>query len=241
MKISPDKFTWRAYEQILDTCINNDYCFINFNENVSNGSYIMLRHDIDYDPDHALPISKLEWEKGIKASYFFQIDSPYYQFNSLNTSTIIEQLLLQGHWLGLHFDANKFNDDNEIIDRIEKNAQYLENKFGTKISAVSFHMPGCPKEVRNIELASNRINTYSSQFFKEIEYISDSNQNWRKNIYKIFQERQCDKIQLLTHPMWWRENYKSLYCIIEELADKCGISVSDILTTDQWALINKTV
>ncbi|HUQ32922.1 MAG TPA: hypothetical protein VM095_12455, partial [Pyrinomonadaceae bacterium] len=48
------------------------------------------------------------------------------------------------------------------------------------------------------------------------------------------------RIQLLTHPIWWRETYTPLYTKIEELAVKLGITVDDILTGDQRALIRES-
>jgi hypothetical protein len=238
-KIEP--FTWKAYDLCLSAALEAGYRFTNFASLAGNASlpdepFVLLRHDIDYDPVWVPPISTLEATKGIQSTYFFQTDSPFYQLENSETLAVIQQALQQGHGLGLHFDANQIEDDKQIIERVDEAARELESRFQTSIPAVSFHMPGY-RNIKHLRLKNNRINTYGPLFFENIEYVSDSNQNWRgKDILQIFRERRSERIQLLTHPIWWRESYKPFHAKIEELAAKLDIRVDDILTSEQRAL-----
>lgn len=241
-KLDCEPFTWKAYSFYLDTALTSGYRFVGYDgitEKVCSPDdpFIILRHDIDYDPCWVLPVSNLESERSIKATYFFQTDSPFYNFDSRETVSVVQAVLKQGHWMGLHFDANRFQDDGMAIDMIDQICVTLEKRFDCSVAAVSFHMPTY-RPVGHLILPKNRINTCSSVFSKTIEYISDSNMNWRqKDIYRILRARRYQHIQVLTHPFWWREQYQPLHTKIEELARKTGLSVDDILTPEQMALL----
>jgi len=235
-------FTWETYNLYLDAALASGYRFIGFDRMAGNallpeGPFILLRHDIDYDPSWVFPVSRLEVKKGIQATYFFQTDSKFYRCHSPETRVAIEEVLAQGHWLGLHFDANAIEDDEKILDLVEEAAAELETRFATSIAAVSFHMP-TRRPVQHLRLKNNRINTYSPLFFESIEYVSDSNQDWRgKDLLQLVRDGHCRRIQLLIHPIWWRETHTPFHVKIAELAAKLGIPVEDIVTAEQLALL----
>jgi hypothetical protein len=241
-KIEP--FTLAAYDVCLNAALESGYSFISFeglreDAPLPDKSFILLRHDIDYDPGRVSAISTLEAEKAIRATYFFQTDSPFYRLDAPATLSAIREVIDQGHHLGLHFDANNIDND-AVVEQVEQVACDLESRFKTSIAAVSFHMPDY-RNIKHLRLKNNRINTYAPIFFEKIEYISDSNQNWRgKDLLQILRAGQFPRIQLLTHPIWWRETYTPLYTKIEELAAKLGITVDDILTDVQRALIKES-
>ncbi len=238
-----DPFTWGMYELYLKTALASGYRFISFAELYDRASFpsfrfILLRHDIDYDPVWALSIGRLEAMHGVRSTYFFQTDSLFYRVESPETISIVTELLNKGHWLGLHFDATRIPEDNDVVEQVDRMADELQGRFGSAVAAVSFHMPTY-RPVKHLKLRNNRINTYGPLFFEKIEYMSDSNQDWRgKDVLHALGEGLIRRIQLLTHPIWWRERYQPLSAKIEELGAKLGISVDEILTPEQRALIN---
>jgi len=239
-----EPFTWNAYKLYLDTALESGYRFISFAGLTSKSQlpdyrFVLLRHDIDYDPIHALTICRLESERGIQATYCFQCDSPFYQLKSKQTVSVISEVLGRGHWLGLHLDVNKIREDSEVVSYVEKVANEFEVKCDASVTAVSFHMPTY-RPVGHLELANGRINTYSRLFFEAIDYLSDSNQNLHgKDILRIFREGRLTRLHLLIHPIWWREKYTPLYTKMKELAAELNMSVEDILTREQLTLINE--
>lgn len=241
MELQP--FTWQMYEFYLRAALDSGYQFLGFDalrgaENLPTFPFVLLRHDIDYDPSWALPISKIEAENHIQATYFFQVDSPFYKLDCGDTISVVEKILGQGHWLGLHFDANQIKDDAVIAEALERTAAFLEAKFRTSIAAASFHMPTY-RPVKHLHLKNHRINTYSPLFFEKIQYFSDSNQDWRgKDIYKTLREKECPRIQLLIHPIWWRATYSPFQVKLNELAQKLNIPISSLLTREQLDLLN---
>jgi len=237
-------FTWKTYELYLRTAHESGYKFLGFDTlqgNVALPEYpfILLRHDIDYDPVWALPISKREAENHIRATYFFQVDSPFYKLDCAETISVIEEILRQGHWLGVHFDANQMIGDAEVVEALERTVALFEKKFSTRIAAASFHMPTY-RPVKHLRLKNQRINTYSSLFFEQIHYVSDSNQDWRgQDILKVLSQKDFLQIQFLVHPIWWRETYSPFYDKLEELAKKLNIPIDSILTREQRDLLVK--
>jgi hypothetical protein len=235
-------FTWRTYEAYLCTALESGFRFLGFDvladdSQLPDDPFVLLRHDIDYDPEWALPISKLETKQSIRSTYFFQADSPYYELDSAVTISVIEEILRQGHWLGVHFDANQLKDDAEVAENVEIAALSFEQKFGVRVAAASFHMPTY-RPVKQVRLKNRRINTYASLFFDQIAYFSDSNQDWRgKDILKVLEEKQHARIQFLVHPIWWRETYSPFHVKLDELARKLDIPVDTILTREQRELL----
>jgi len=238
-----EPFTWNAYAECLDAALASGYKCVSFagltdKSRLPDYRFVLLRHDVDYDPNHVPPICRLEAERGIQGTYCFQADSPFYRIESEETLGVVREVLSCGHWLGLHFDANRIYDDSEVVRRVEQAAREIEGRCGSPVSAVSFHMPTY-RNVGHLELENGRVNTYSALFFNEVTYISDSNQNVRvKGILELFREGVVSRVQLLTHPIWWREKYTPFFAKIEELAAKLRIPISDILTAEQLALIN---
>ena len=80
-------------------------------------------------------------------------------------------------------------------------AAYLEECIGTNVTTVSFHRP-IPEMLRTKIMLGGLVNAYANEFMDE--YISDSAGQWRSgDPLEDFKERKWEKIQVLTHPIWW--------------------------------------
>jgi hypothetical protein len=99
-------FTLEAYQNLLNTLQTNGYCFQSFVQFISffdshpyslNKSIIILRHDVDRNPNNSLITSKIENKLGIKASYYFRIPKTF-------RSDIINQIAELGHEIGYHYE-----------------------------------------------------------------------------------------------------------------------------------------
>src|SRR5690348_10947644 len=68
---------------------------------LSNGlesPYIILRHDVDRDPQNALAMAKLEAKYGIQSTYYFRYPKTF----NLKAMTQIYNL---GHEIGYHYEV----------------------------------------------------------------------------------------------------------------------------------------
>lgn len=234
-----EPFSWGQYAGYLDLAGECGYRFAGFDEvETSRGRVIYLRHDIDFALRWVPPMAELEHEHGVRSTYCFLLDSQNYASETAEFDATVARTLELGHWLGLHFDATGIADDDVVVERVVSAAAALERRFGTELTAVSFHMP-TRRPVTQIELPAPLVNTYGPRFFTEIGYASDSNQHWRGTDFEqMLRSGEHERIQLLIHPMWWRADYMPMLAKLEELAAEIGMPIGDLLTDEQQALID---
>lgn len=194
-------FCRSRYRKFLLELNSFDYKFLFFNEIVNKNKFILLRHDIDADLGAALELAKIEYDLNIKVTYFIMLRSPMYNVFSRSNLKIVKEILSLGHKLGLHFDAYKAHSDT-LQNEINNEINILNTVFEVNISAVSFHQP-CNLILEN-HLKIEQINTYDKDDMKGIFYISDSNANER--IFNISEIVKYEKVQILIHPMWWKDD-----------------------------------
>jgi hypothetical protein len=172
----------------------------------------LLRHDIDADISAALKMAKVENEVGISATYFLMLRSPLYNLMGRENYEMTAQILGLGHKLGLHYDQG-FDEQREwtaiqTSRGIEDEATWLENQFGHKVAAVSFHQPGNAVLEGQIS-TGERINTYDRDLLSEFSYFSDSNRTFPLAnstgcpLVRSLAAHAPKGIQLLIHPVWW--------------------------------------
>ncbi|MDC0651704.1 hypothetical protein OAP55_00430 [Alphaproteobacteria bacterium] len=199
------KFSISKYKLLLKTLKGYDVKFKKYNDNLNSGKNILLRHDVDFCPLRALEIAKLEKELKVTSTYFFLINTNFYNIHSLENTKAVLEILKLGHEVGLHFDASLFSSNKSLNSECKKEIEVLEKVIGRKIYIVSFHRPAknllsYEKKIANIE------HTYMSKYFKKIDYCSDSQGEWRYNTpLSIIKKKTPDDftLHLLTHPIWW--------------------------------------
>jgi hypothetical protein len=170
-------------------------------------------------------MAKIENELGVKATYFFQLHSEFYNVLEKEISEIVFQIKSLGHEIGLHFDSHFFNiiSENELEKYLTVEKIYFDSIFKTNIEVFSFHntnefILSCEKN-KYAEL----INVYSS-FYKSIfSYCADSTGFWRYDrLEDVLYNPQITKLQVLTHDAMWSYDIQSprqrVFISIEENA-----------------------
>lgn len=233
-----EDFTLARYAELLAVMREEGYAFARFTElDAVTGRAVLLRHDVDFDPRFVAPMSALEREAGAVATYCVQPDSENYEVDAPETHTAVRALLADGHELALHFDATRTADDGEVARGAAEQARALSERFGAPVRVVSWHQQG-RRGAGHVALPDGLVNTYAPRFFDEIGYVSDSNQHWRgKDLEAILRAGEQRVLQVLTHPMWWRDERVTMLAALEEFARRRGVGVDDILTVEQRALI----
>jgi len=201
-------FTEKNYIKIIKK-INNKCIF--FDEVNKKKNFTLWRHDVDFSPHRALSLAKIENKYNIKSTYFILLGSNLYNIFEQEIKEIFVKILSFGHQLGLHFESTKY--DIKSKKKLEKylifEKKILEDLFKIKIKAFSFHNPTKNMlKYDNYEYA-NMINVYSKYFIDNVKYCSDSNGYWRHQKIIDFLEEDYDKIQILTHPVWWQKKILS--------------------------------
>lgn len=218
------KFTLNAYSELVKLIKDKGYNICNYNECIQYDKFVILRHDVDFEPEKAVEMAETELDLGVKSIYFFLISSDFYNVLSARNQRCIKRILECGHEIGLHFDETKYKECGleELRTAIFEEIRMLEAMTGVRIKAVSMHRPS--KLILESDLKLGMItNTYGKEMFKEIKYLSDARMNWREDVCKIIREEEFDKIQLLTHAFW----YENEETVIEERLKRFVMQAKD--------------
>ena len=194
------------YKEILNNAIKNDYTFVKFDEIDKYNKFIILRHDIDVDLFSAYNLAQIEYQMGCLSTYFFMVTNPLYNILSNDGKKIINEIKEMGHSIGIHFDGSNNHNSKYEEGELLKQINLIKIFFNLDVEFVSFHQPD--NFILNNEITINNAcqSVYNSRFTQIIYYISDSANRWLKNnINDLINDNDVNKIQFLTHPLWWRK------------------------------------
>lgn len=197
-------FTREAYDGLLRTLLNQGYVGRGYEDCDPAARHLLLRHDIDFAPEYALPLAEIEARLSLRAVYFMQLDTPFYRATDAESLLAMQRLLELGHEIGLHFDAAAGAETAEELDiAAREQCARLEELCGSSVKIISFHRPARALLGRS-EPIGGRPHTYQPRFFSEIGYCSDSRGQWRFG-HPLESDAVSEgrALQLLTHPIWW--------------------------------------
>jgi peptidoglycan/xylan/chitin deacetylase (PgdA/CDA1 family) len=194
-------FTYRSYVALLRHIRALGRAICPFREIPPDGSYVILRHDVDYSVVKALEMAEVEHAEGVRSTWFVLLTSPYYSLLAEDQFRALKQIAALGHEIGLHYDCDAFVEMAPAaqVDAVTRLARFLEEYAGTRITSIAQHNPS----VNPLRLAVPAfLDVYGERFFKEIAYLSDSRRLWgAPDVYEFF--RAHERSQLLIHPLWW--------------------------------------
>lgn len=205
-------FTLTSYRSVLRYA-RESYRFVGYEDIPFDTRFVLWRHDCDISVNRALRLATIEHEEGVKATYFINLHSDYY--NSLETgqAEMIMEIVGLGHDLGIHFDPRYYevlhgvSGIRELDRRVRAESQICESFFGSQMTAVSFHNPSMFMEHLGDELLGGLVNCYSNKIRSSIPYVSDSNGYWRfRRLHDVVQSAEETCLQVLTHPVWWQDH-----------------------------------
>jgi hypothetical protein len=173
----------------------------------------ILRHDIDYRPDRALRMARLEAAEGVAATYFVRLHAPGYNAFGFRELLIWRELLAAGHQIGLHtevLDLQPLLQTSELdVLRREKTA--LEQMIGQPVTAVCPHgdFTGLSRGEKPYAILE-RLDPTSLGFtehpatpaIRSFKYLADSLQNWREGCVCQWIGK-ADRLHVNAHADWW--------------------------------------
>jgi hypothetical protein len=211
------KFTYKHYIETLKkaTETHKFYTFSNFPKHPKK-RFILLRHDIDAQMLKALKMARINHDLGVQATFYVRIHGPYNVFRQPSYEAVLKIARL-GHEIGLHYEPMFYAKRGlPVKETMLFEIELLNRMFKMKIKSIAPHQPSLSKlEIDDIKKSYN--DPYSSKFFKEIKYISDSNKMWREGCMCEWIEK-TDKLQIAIHPHWWNgdslEEYLEKYKVL---------------------------
>lgn len=209
-----DDFTFENYRKLIQLAKAKGFQFIlHKDEFVSERKDIIWRHDVEFEPDYALRMAQIEYEEGVKATFFFQLHSTYYNMVDPHYREVFHQIKDLGHCVGLHFDSAYWGitDESQLNDYIILDKQYLEKNMGVAIDTFSFHNT-TPFTQSCLEYRyGGLINSYASFFKEHYNYCGDSLGYWRfDRLEDMLNDENVQHLQVLTHDGNWSEEVLSV-------------------------------
>ena len=133
-----DDFTLENYRKMIGLALDKGFQFISYVDTfVIERKDILWRHDVEFEPDIALIMAEIEQSQGVKATYFFQMHSPYYNLFDNHYTRVFHEIRSMGHWVGLHFDSYywRIQDESKLDEYIKLDRGYFEKTLGVKIDS----------------------------------------------------------------------------------------------------------
>lgn len=205
-------FTLKTYKKLLYTLEKQGFTFQTFQEFLENPKEraIVLRHDVDKLPENSLRFAQIQYELGIKGSYYFRIVP-----ESFNTK-IIKEIAKLGHEIGYHYEdidlaaksmKNKkltINNNKEIankaIELFEKHLDQLRKHYPVK----TICMHGSPLSKYDNKLLWKYYNykdygiigePYFDVDFSKVLYLTDTGRRWDGDRVSIRDKVKSKKIK----------------------------------------------
>ncbi|MBL8439892.1 MAG: hypothetical protein JNK96_01595, partial [Betaproteobacteria bacterium] len=122
-----------GYVAALELALAN-YRFLRYPEIDFDNPFVLWRHDCDHSLNRALRTAQIERERGVRATYFINPHSNYYNLLEQGQAEILSRIIGMGHDIGLHFDAlfHDITSEVQLDNLVAKEAAWLEDWFGTK-------------------------------------------------------------------------------------------------------------
>lgn len=130
-------FTFLKYEKLCDEIAKSPYKVYTVREFLSKKNYvdkyIILRHDVDRDPETALLIAKIENKYNIKSTYYFRFIERTFKYD------LMKSILDLGHEIGYHYEVlDKANGNSDLAIKIFKQELNEFRKYFT-IETIAQH------------------------------------------------------------------------------------------------------
>lgn len=211
-------FSHQHYRYILEKAIKSNFKITNFccyktYKNVD--KIIILRHDVDYSPQRALALAKIENALKLKATYFVRVHGQHYHPFDKESWLIFKKILNLGHEIGLHTEARDLSRIFKInpFELFCREKEILEIVFKIKILSASEHgdffrkSNYWQKTLLTQKHKSILKIRHIPEDLRDFYYLSDSCSQWKKGCLCENLEK-FDKMQVLIHPDHWGRGAK---------------------------------
>lgn len=222
-------FTIHKFKRLCEAIVDN-YPTITMAEYVEGRlpeRFVIMRHDVDRMPGHALETARIEEELGIRATYYFRAKKSVFK------PDIMRNIRDLGHEIGYHYET--LSDVNGDHDKAIRLFQSNLDKFRHICDVRTICMHGRPlSKYDNRDLW----NTYDFRDFgitgeaylsagKDLDYFSDTGRSWSNrnnlrdfitggreshtarttdNLIELVEGYKVNKFYILTHPERWSLN-----------------------------------
>jgi hypothetical protein len=202
-------FTLSNYRRLVRIAISNGYAFSDYMLTLEPCQRsIVWRHDVEFSVQRALKMAEIEYELGVKAHYFVQIHSEFYNTFECEVYKLLQQIRDLGHYIGLHFDAHFWKiDSKEALERaLLRDKRLLEELLEIRISRFSLHNTSPELLEYNDLYYADLLNVYAREIREKYRYCTDSTGIWRyERLEDVLQDETITHLHVLTHDGMWQD------------------------------------
>ena len=227
--VKSDPLSLDLYEDILCKAIRLGYDFPTVSEMKSgidaDRRFLLMRHDIDTSPRHALQMAKVEYRLGVRSSYFVLLHSPFYNPAAPPHWDVLREIVEMGFEVGLHYDTEFYLHRHiDPLPGILADVSALEKILGVSIVSVSQHRPASSALFK--ELNSLYVDAYNNELMTKVRYVSDSGFKWRgESLMEILGAE--ERIHALIHPTSWTFGDLDMACTYRAAKEELAAEMSD--------------
>jgi hypothetical protein len=202
-----ESFTEAGFLALLRTLKAGGYDFASYDE-TPRGRHVLWRHDVDFSMHRAAALARIEAAEGVRATYFVNPRSPFYNLFEPEVEALLRALAAAGHAVGLHFDAAAYGverwSEPTLEPALARERRLVEEALGAPVAAVSWHNPDLSNLLDfDAPRIGGLVNAYAARLRRDYVYCSDSNGLWRfRPMPEVIAEGH-ERLHLLTHPAWW--------------------------------------
>ncbi|OFY66237.1 MAG: hypothetical protein A2Y71_03730 [Bacteroidetes bacterium RBG_13_42_15] len=198
-------FTIKTYLKLLKILVKQGFSFYTFAEFLrkSEGRFVILRHDVDKLPVNALVFAKIQYDLGLKGSYYFRAVPESWK------EEIIRQISEMGHEVGYHYEDIALAITRQKVERPDmeaKLANFAIQSFNKNLEKLRRIVP-----VKTICMHGSPMNRWDNRMlwkyydyrdfgiigepyfnvnFKEVLYLTDTGRRWDGVNYNI-RDKEC--------------------------------------------------
>ena len=182
-------FTLRKYRNLVQAFVESGYRIMTvrqYLESAPSGKVLILRHDVDEQPQNALRMAEAEKERGVHATYYFR------KVPKSDNPDIIRQIEAMGHEIGYHYEdlTQSEGDVPAAIASFTRNLVYFRQYYPVKTvcmhgsSSSKYDNREIWKQVR-LEDFGLIGEPYLSFNFNQIYYLTDTGYAWDGGKYAV--------------------------------------------------------
>ncbi len=164
---------------------------------------VLLRHDVDLDPQATLPLARREAELGIAATYYVPLTQHFNALEAANRAALRELRAL-GHELGLHYDMRTYPEDPAAARaHLDWELDLLARLADAPVRTLCMHQPhrGHPDPFRSLP---GLVHPHDPALQAGLTYVSDSCRAWRDaTLLSALGPEPPARLLLNTHPELW--------------------------------------
>ena len=175
-------FTVRKYRELVRAFVESGYRITTVRQYLEThpaGKVLVLRHDVDEQPQNALKMAEAEKELGVNATYYFR------RVPKSDHPDIIRKIAAMGHEIGYHYEDLTLSEGGvpKAIESFGRNLEYFRQYYPVK--TVCMHGSSSSRfdnrEIwKQVQLADYDLigEPYLSFDFNQVYYLTDTGYAW---------------------------------------------------------------